>query len=82
MKIKTFDQTRELAKEVLEISKRKYDDNQLVTQIHPVISNYVYHNSEELKQEIAQNTAFQLANILDKDNFDKCMTALAIKISF
>ena len=79
---KTVDKSWEVAKrfvnEVLPFFDNKH---QVITSLHPYISNAVYANTNETLEKERMETLITLARTLDNENIEKVVEALKYQIT-
>jgi len=56
------------------------DKQQIITSLHPYISNVVYANTNEVLEKERMETLITLARTLDNENIEKAVKALRYQI--
>lgn len=85
--VKTVDKSWEVAKrfvnEVLPFFDKEgnLDKHQVITSLHPYISNAVYANTNETLEKERMETLITLARTLDNENIKKVVEALKFQIT-
>lgn len=85
--VKTVDKSWEVAKrfvnEVLPFFDKDgiIDKHQVITSLHPYISNAVYANTNEVLEKERMETLITLARTLDNENIEKVVQALKFQIT-
>ena len=84
---KSIDKSWEVAKKFVEEVLPFYDKDgiidkqQIITSLHPYISNAVYANTNEVLEKERMETLITLARTLDNENIEKVVDALKYEIT-
>jgi hypothetical protein len=80
---KTWEVAKKFVEEVLPFYDKDgiIDKQQIITSLHPYISNAVYANTNEVLEKERMETLITLARTLDNENIEKVVEALRYQIT-